>query len=260
MDSFLVPIRDDQNKRLRLRLADNIVLQKVLRVRDQDIHVVQCCVQDPEMIETLATYDRDVLEHMLEHGNTWFHTELSEEKIRQMFLPSLGNYQEIRAMVSSVLEPKVILNHQILTGFCELLPLLESRADLSHLQIFMEIEPQGIYIRSKRFGIRWIVKHIRIIEEEFQKSDNAFDQGTRLDVHEGLREDLNEMEGQIHAEIGDLQKKIRNLEEYLQKARKVISDVECLAETDMSGQEWAAKAETLSKMIWEYQRTRWNEN
>lgn len=258
VDSFLVPIRNSDNARLRLRLTEGVVLEKVLRVRDQDAHVIQCRTHDAVLIEQLAQYDQEVLDHVLAHCNTWFHTELSEEKIREMFLPSLGAYREIRALVSSVLEPKVMLNHNILSGFCDLLPSLECRRDLSPLHVLVEIEAQGIYIRAKRFGIRWIVKDLRIVEEEFQKADNPFDMGTRLDVHDGLDEDLAEVERSVRREVGELQQKIRNLEEFVQTARRTLSDIRNIGKE--AEEEWADRANSLSKMLWSYQRVRWNEN
>jgi hypothetical protein len=76
LDSFLVPIRSSNNNKIRIRLVDEIVLQKILKVRDQDAHVIQCIVKDPEIQEKFKQYDHRVLLHVLENCNSWFGTDL----------------------------------------------------------------------------------------------------------------------------------------------------------------------------------------
>lgn len=261
LDSFLVPIRSDNGSntgKIRIRMVDDITLEKVLRMRDTDAHVLQCAIKDKEVQERLRSYDEQVLEHVLENCNTWFGTDLSEDKIRDMFLPSLNHRMELIALVSSVIEPDVILNGNILNGFCELRPFLESQSDLTELRILLEIDAQGIYIRSKKFGIRWIVKQLRVIQEHAVHVERPFDLGTRRDVHELLIKDLEEMEKQIQAEIEEMEEKSRSLRDYMKKAKGLLTEAERVAGIDggEAEKEWATKTESISNMVWNYQRSR----
>jgi hypothetical protein len=176
-----------------------------------------------------------------------------------MFLPSLGENKELRSLVSSIIEPETVLNNTTVNGFYELLPVIESSKDLTNFRIILEIEAQGIYIRSKKFGIRWIIKYIRIIQEDIYHCDNAFDNCIRIDINEKLKEDVDDLEKLVQSEIDELQQKIKNLEEFMGKARNTLLKIERAGGT-MEGkeaeQEWASQTDNLSKMIWNYQRNR----
>ena len=258
LDSFIVPIRGNGNNKIRIKLVDEITLQKILKVRDQDAHVIQCMIKDPEVQEKFKQYDHSVLLHVLENCNGWFGTDLSEKKIHEMFIPSLGDNMELRSLVSSIIEPETILNNTTVNGFCELLPVMESSKDLSSLRIILEIEAQGIYIRSKKFGIRWIIKYIRVIQEDIHNCDNAFDICIRMDINDKLKDDVNELEGLVQTEIAELNQKIRNLEEFVEKVQNTLLKIERvgIAEGKEAEQEWASQTDNLAKMIWNYQRNR----
>lgn len=258
LDSFLVPIRDSRNNKIRIRLADDIVLQKVLRVKDQDAHVIQCIVKDEAIHRLIHGHDQEVLEHVIQNCNAWFGTELSEEKIRDMFLPTLGPAMDIRALVSSIIEPTVVLDNTILGSFNELLPVIEPRKTLSGLRTVLEIEAQGIYIRSKKFGIRWIVRYIRLVQEDVNPIENAFDMSTRIDLTHAIRDDVDELEEQVRSEIAELQNKIRSLEGFVRRARDELEDIELVVKRDdlEAEKEWQARSDCLSKLIWNYQRSR----
>ena len=261
LDSFLVQIRDDKNNRVRIKLIDDVVLRKILKVKDQNAHVIQCIVQDPQVRGMLKEYDRIVLGHVLENCNAWFGTDLSEEKIQDMFIPSLTDDMELRALVSSIIEPEVVLNSTVLGSFCEVLPITEAKNDLSTLRMIIEVEAQGIYIRSKRFGIRWIVKYMRLIEEEVILSESAFDASTRMDVNQKLREDVEELEKQVSCEISQLHKKIAELEAFVQRTKGVLLDIERIgmSEGKDADREWATRTGSLAALVWNYQRSRLNE-
>ena len=162
------------------------------------------------------------------------------------------------ALVSSIIEPDVMLNGNVLSGFCELLPFLESHDDLTNLCVVLEIDAQGIYIRSKRFGIRWIVKSIRVVEEGAVYTDSPFDLCTRLDLNRQLQEDMDEVEAQVEAEIEELKAKIQSLRDFTSKARGLLQDAEgigCL-DSPEAEKEWASKTESLSRLVRNYQRGR----
>jgi hypothetical protein len=261
LDSFLVQIRDKTNNRVRIKLTDDIILQQILKVKDQNAHVIQCMIKDAKIIETMAEYDTKVLDHVLENCNIWFGTDLSEDKIQEMFLPSLTTDRQLRTLVSSIIEPEVVLNNTALGSFYEILPIIETKDDLSSVHIIMEIEAQGIYIRSKKFGIRWIVKSLRLIEEEHLLTDDIFDISTRMDVNQKLEEDIIDIEKQVTNEIAELHKKIRDLETFAEKAKAMFLDIEKIGLKDGkdANKEWATKTNSLATLLWNYQRSRLNE-
>ncbi len=261
LDSFLVQIRDKNNNRVRIKLVDDLVLQKILKVKDQNAHVIQCLVKDQTIREALIEYDKIVLEHVLANCNTWFGTDLSEEKIQDMFIPSLANGIELRALVSSIIEPEVILNNTIMGSFYEVLPVTEAKDNLSSMRIVMEIEAQGIYIRSKKFGIRWIVKSVRLVEEEVIIAESAFDTYTRIDVNQKLGEDVADLERLVASEIAELHKKIGDLETFVARTKNMLIDIERIGITNgkEADREWASKTGSLTAHIWNYQRSRLNE-
>jgi len=261
LDSFLVPMRNDNGSstgRIRIRIVDDILLEKVLKMRDTDAHVLRCIIQDKGIQNLLHTYDQQVLKHVLENCNAWFGTDLSEEKIQEMFLPSLNHRMELMALVSSIIEPDVILNGTVLSGFCEIMPFLETQSDLTQLRILLEIDAQGIYIRAKKFGIRWVVKQLRVIQEDAVHMESPFDIGTRHDVHQLLVEDLKELEIQIQAEIEEMEAKSKSLRDFVRRAKSQLLDAERLIGMDGNevGKEWATKTESVSNMVWNYQRSR----
>jgi len=258
LDSFLVPIRGNNNNKIRIKLVDEILLQKILKVRDQDAHVIQCIINDSVIQQKFKQYDQSVLLHVLENCNSWFGTDLTEEKIHEMFIPSLGDGMELRSLVSSIIEPETILNDTTVNGFCDLLPIMESSKDLTSLRIILEIEAQGIYIRSKKFGIRWIIKYIRVIQEDIHNCDNAFDSRIRIDINDKLKEDVDDLERDVRTEIDDLNQKIKSLEEFVGKARNMLVKIDKvgIVEGKDAEKEWASQTDNLSKMIWNYQRNR----
>lgn len=220
--------------------------------------MVQCIVKDEGIQQIINGHDQEVLEHVIKNCNIWFGTELSEEKIREMFLPSLGISMDVRSLVSSIIEPTVILDNTILGSFNELLPVIEPRKTLSGLRIVLEIEAQGIYIRSKKFGIRWIVRYIRIVQEDVNPIENAFDTSIRFELTHAMREDVEELENQVRTEIIELQNKIRSLEGFVKRARNELDCIELIGKRDdiEAEKDWQARTEALSKLIWNYQRSR----
>lgn len=255
LDSFLVPIRDKKNNKIRIRLTDDIVLQKILKVKDQNAHVIQCQINDEEVRNMIKQYDKDVMAHVLENCNLWFNTDLSDDKIKEMFLPSLSNHHELKTLVSSIIEPVVVLDHQLMTGFCEVLPIMESKSNLTQVRIILEIEAQGIYIRSRKFGIRWLVKSVKLFQDDIQPVEELFDISTCRDVTSSYHDDMIEVEQQVVEEIKELQKQINNLENYVQKLKTLVKDIEN-TDVEASYKEWITKTEMFTKLIWKYQRNR----
>lgn len=260
LDSFLVPLRDKQNNKIRLRITDDIVLQKVLKVRDQEAYVVQCLLKDPQLKETIEQYDRAVLDHVLENCNSWFKADLSEEKILEMFLPSLSNQSELKALVSSIIEPVVMMDNVMRSSFCEVIPVLESKSSLSDIRIILELEAQGIYIRSRKFGIRWLVKSVRMFQED-HPAEELFDPSTCRDVIESYRDDIVELERQVGREVDDLAKKIDQLQQFMRRVKRNMEEIQLIRidEGPEFLKECGERALALHKLIWNYQRHRLEE-
>lgn len=258
LDSFLVPIRSETNGKVRIRMVDDVVLQKVLQVSGQDAYVIQCLVKDNSILQALASYDEQALQHVVENCNIWFGTSLSEDKIRDMFMPSLNKHMEMRSLVSAVAEPRVVLNNNPLGSFYDLLPFLQSRNDLSSLRVIVEMDAQGIYIRPKKFGVRWMVRSLRVVDEDAMHKESTFDLCTRMDVNQQLGNDVDELAERVAMEIEELQAKVHSLEDFVRTTRRLLVELEGVgtAEGKEAEREWAEKAEALSRLVWSYQRGR----
>lgn len=262
LDTFLVPIKDKYNNKIRIRITDDIIMQRVLKIKDQNSHVIECLVKDPAVQEMFRHYDKIALEHVIENCNLWFNTDFAEDRIQEMFLPTLNSHTEIKVLASSIIEPFISIDNTVLNSFHELLPVIESMSarDMASLHVVLEIQAQGIYIRSKRFGIRWLVRSLRIFRDETVNTESAFDASTKRDVNEMIGADICELEGLVSAEIEELQQKRRRLEEYIKRVRGLyedILDVTLVGGKDAdAGKEWAAKTEHVTKLIWDYQRGR----
>lgn len=260
LDSFLVPLRDKKNNKIRIRITDDIVMQKILKVKDQNAHVIQCIINDITLQETIKQYDKDVFDHVLENCNAWFQTDLSEEKIIQMFLPSINEQSEIKTLVSSIIEPTVFLDNIMMNSFSEVIPIMESKKTLTDIRIVLELEAQGIYIRSRKFGIRWLVKSIRMFQDDIHPVENLFDASTCNDIISSYKDDMNELEYSIEMEIDDLRNKIRYLQDYAHRARGLLDELENTKKKIHEGgefsKEWAKKSDVFNKLVWNYQRDR----
>lgn len=260
LDSFLVPLRDKKNNKIRLRITDDITLQKILKVKDQNAYVIQYLVRDRELHDIIRQYDRDVLAHVLEHCNSWFQTDLSEEKIHEMFLPSFDEESVMKALVSSIIEPIVVLDNNLYNSFSDIVPIMESKKSLSNVRTLLEIEAQGIYIRSRKFGIRWLVKSVRMFQDDIQPVEDLFDLSTCDDIVASYKDDILELEQQVGFEINELTKKMQSLQDYMRRVKHLMDDVEYTKQTIDQGpefvKEWGTKTDALHRLIWKYQRDR----
>ena len=229
-------------------LADNAPLRITIpftRVVHRSDGILRLWVPDESSVtETLSRYDEYCLAKTLEHNNEWFSNTLAEDTIQAYFRKSISK-NILGVVVSEVRPPQVFYKRKHIENLDLLLDI-----DLSNHSVSVELEAQGLYFLSKRFGIRWLVRTIKMEED---KDEPEYSEEHRKEVEELWEMDVKTLSDKIRSDITMYKNNIQILKNLDISAHSLLS----AAKNQVScGPEWnSAFSELTGKMAKYYNGT-----
>jgi hypothetical protein len=190
----------------------------------------------------LRTYDTECLEATLANNVEWFSNALEPESIHAFFRNSVSK-NVIATLVSDVKPPTVYFNR-------ELLPETMTLADipLQECRMSAEIEIQGLYFFSQRFGIRWILRTLRI---EKEREDHKPDETpvAKSDIEATWESDLRQLDEAIQTDIDAYMGRISTLETLKHDAHSML---ESATSKSSCSDEWNELLSQLASKVAKY--------
>lgn len=184
-------------------------------------------------------YDAASLEATVENNGTWFANALTDEDIHTFFRKSYQT-DHMTLLMSGVKRQMIHYNNVVVDTLTDI-------HDLASCRISAEIEIQGLYFFSTRFGLRWIVRALYIAspekEAEAEAEEAIIDRGA---IEQAWVQDLERLNVSVDADIQDYMEKINRLvafKEDLQATfKKARGSGECSAEWNEALSEVATKS------------------
>ena len=154
---------------------------------------------DASVKEVIDVYDEACLEATLENNKKWFANALSEEDIRTFIRKSYQN-DIISLLMSNVRRHMIHYNSTVVDSLTDI-------KDLATCRITADIEIQGLYFFTTRFGLRWIVRALYIVSSE-EETETLVD---REGIEQAWVDDLEKLNISVDADIQDYTSKINRL-------------------------------------------------
>jgi hypothetical protein len=209
------------------------------RIVHRDGNILRLWVpEDSPLNAIISTYDDYCLTKTLEHNNEWFSNTLAEETIQAYSRRSITK-NILAAIVSEVRPPHIIYNKQDIDS-------LDDLPDISNLTCSVELEIQGLYFLSKRFGIRWLLRSVKV-EEESEDPEDAEEH--RREVEDMWETDVAAIAHKIGSDIDTHRKYIGVLENLGNETRGLLATAKA---QETTGPDWDAAFLGLTREIAKY--------
>ena len=200
--------------------------------------IVRLWVPDGSPVtEIINGYDEYCLAKTLEHNNEWFSNTLAEDTIQAYSRKSIAK-NVLAAVVSEVRQPQIFFKKQALDSLDEL-----PDTDLTWS---VELEIQGLYFLSKRFGIRWLLRSVTV-EEETEDIENTEEH--RHEVEELWENDVQTIADKIRTDIDTHEQYIRILENLEQDTRNLLAAAKA---QETAGPTWDSTFSELTREVAKY--------
>jgi Family of unknown function (DUF5871) len=211
----------------------NIPFTRIVQKNDRVLYL--WIPDESPVAETINKCDSYCLEQTILHAaNEWFSTELTTDSINAYFRRSVSR-NVLSTVCSEVRPPQVTYRRKVVDdipdrGLCT-----------------VQLEIQGLYFMKKRFGIRWLVTHIQIEDDDQEENE-------RVDVHreeveESWAAEVRALSAKIQTDIVNLHKKIDILETLEHDMKKLLINAKSC---ETCGKEWETSFSELSKKASKY--------
>lgn len=199
--------------------------------------------------EEVTSMDQTALDAIRVNNGTWFRNNLSEEKMIEYFRPALAEGQPFTVLVSDMREPDP-------PGEWDTLKRMDARS-LRSVMVNCIFEAQGLFFYPKRFGIRWMLRGIRIQRDEEEedivgegacrenngdgqdifhgKGGPLLSEADCRGIEESWESEVDAFSAKVDAKILELEEKKREVQGWLQAAK----------DAPQFGREWNEALEKL---------------
>lgn len=180
-----VPVmRKDKEAMVSRILVDGSPLRICFRgVRIQSISATRGTVlslhvpEDDPAIKVLQDIDNQAYNAVVDNNEEWFNNSLDEACIQQFFRASVTD-DRMGVLVSQQREPvEMKWDTDVCASFGELV-----RNGIVHKLCTVEIEAQGIFFYPQRFGIRWVLRRIRVQSCDHDEIGEVVEYVNRADI------------------------------------------------------------------------------
>jgi hypothetical protein len=197
-DHYVSSVTTTDGKPLRL----TINFAKHISLNDQVMRV--WIPESASIQDTFREFDQEALYATLVNNTKWFSNALHEDAIRDLFRSSVTK-NVIAFLVSNVRLPTLYYKRERIESLDDI-PLVNSR-------LTVELEAQGLYFFSRRFGFRWILRTLRI-EPDDTGSDKLEDSINKVDIESAWETELQTMYEKVDSDIEMHRTRIKMLEDF----------------------------------------------
>lgn len=174
--------------------------------------------EDSSSKELLDQYDNSALDATIKNNTIWFNNGLEQEQIQSFFRRSVNNKDVVAILSSEVRPPIVLYNEEPLPDGIEIKDL-----PLSECHISLEIELQGLFFYSQKFGLRWLLRSIKIDKND-QDTPETIVNITKGDVEAHWKHDIEALNASIDNDIESYTTRIELLKAYRKEVNGLLSD------------------------------------
>lgn len=203
-------------------------------------HILRIWVPDDSTIaDVVSAYDEECLQAALTSNAEWFSNALDPEKIHGFFRKSI-NRNTMAILISDVKPPCIYHNRSIVESF-------DGIGDPSKVRLSVELEIQGLYFFSQKFGLRWLLKTIKIEDEPDEELEEPRDH--KSDVEDEWERDIKTLDEGIQRDIEEYREKIRILEGLTTSVHGLLSKAK---KEENCSLEWNATLSQLTDRMAKY--------
>lgn len=233
--SFDPPVEKDSYRiaKPHKKVQIDVIDVKVVNATKLKVGYMLSLHLDTEARKMLKEIDNVSILHLLTHNKEWFHNELTDDEVKDMFYCSYCEQTStLKAYIRNVQGINVCLNNrpielsEFITGFCG---VSGSRSSMTNVKLQL----LGMYVYKKQTINKWCISTINIYE------------GTE-DMETETREEIETFWGEMVERCQEkLQKRIENIEESREDLKSMYAEISQIHGTD----EWELKIADLKKLI-----------
>lgn len=192
--------------------------------------------------DKIDQYDKVCFDTTIANNAVWFNNSLTSEQIESFFRKSIN--QNILALaVSDVRPPVVFFNQQPIQD----LTLLDT-SKLATCHISADIEAQGLYFFTTKFGMRWMLRTL-YIEEEVPEVQENMNKSQKEEIENQWAQDIENLRKAVHDEVIQYRKRIDNLHVFLRETDETLETAKRQPECTST---WNELLEELSLKVSKY--------
>jgi hypothetical protein len=242
LKNYVAKVTTLTGKPLRLRVDATYMSMATLEKGGQTMKVY---IPDADVARHLSEVDDFVRAETIERNGDWFDNELDPEVINTLFRDSLNKvHNTMTVLLSDSKEPNWFVNEEC----------VDSEVPLhSGANIGLDLEVQGVFFYSKKFGVRWIVRNV-YIGDHHSENDTTSHLDLDIDknhIQECWRRDVDDLHVRIDEDIASLKSSIGRLESL---KLSMESDLEnARSQPDINGA-WETALTSLAKNCKLYMR------
>lgn len=157
---YFCKLLDKDSKQFKLNIPYASLIDISLLSKQQGYHTIINVPQDDYAKENILNIEQYCLQQIKSNNNKWFKNNLNEEKINDLFDSSIIEGNSISAYVSLV--RTYFYGENVSIG-----EWLEREKNNLPKNISLSIVCDGLFIYKNRFGLRWIIKEIKLNSDDF---------------------------------------------------------------------------------------------
>ena len=159
--------------------------------------------EDASVKDIFDGYDAESMVATVHNNEKWFANSLTPEDIQTFFRKSY-HQNSITLLMSDVKTHMIHYNGDVVDAMTDI-------KDMASCKLSVEIEIQGLYFFSTRFGLRWIVRSLHVSSVEGEAETAIAAAVDRESIEQAWEYDLEGLDAAVMADIEDYRVKIGKL-------------------------------------------------
>jgi hypothetical protein len=233
--NYIAKIRNETNKQIRIKVPDTIFMS--LAPLASGGRTMRIYLNDTDIVNNISAIDDEARQLTIENNQDWFNNNLDANTINALFRNSINKTNNtMLVLISDTNDPSIYINGTRDDEF-------NINTIVSKTPLTLILEAQGLMIYPKKFGIRWIIRSIYIMNENSEdlQDHELIDKEM---IEESWKSDINEIENKLDNDINALESRIQELNNI--KAYINTSYEKALAEKSITN-EWHDLLNSITK-------------
>ena len=203
--------------------------------------------EDAQVLDTFKEYDELALSSTITNNSKWFNNALDSTTIAEYFRPSVTKEGIMGLLLSASKPPTIIHDRKQLDQLDQL-----SSLDLSNsnYKLSLEVDLQGLYFFSQKFGLRWAVRtiYIETVQEDVMEGD-LMDVSLKASIEDKWEEDVQALNASIDQDIDKYEKYTQVLKDLKHDAHNMLTTAR---NEEVATEEWNSVLAQLATKIAKY--------
>jgi hypothetical protein len=244
-EAFVASIKDATTNKPVVTKLHGCRIQVIQELKNGGGHLIKVCAPC-DVTHIIRELDEACKATVLENNTVWFSNNLAESEIEDFYRPSCGASLHVVSTHSK--PPREII------WLGESLPSI-SDIPATDVQIgtyvaTLVIEAQGLFFYPKRFGVRWLLRSIKVMRQD--DADAA-----EVDESASRREEIEAYwSGELDVAVSKMADDIQRYESKIATIRNIQANLQDMLATAKSmpdpQKEWNELLESLASKIWAY--------